>query len=702
VLLNNEATYHPYVVLKELTIAYILIKSVVSGVRNLKLSNSNGEIDNTIPFPPFGSIPKKGSFLRVQNPLILQKSLTSLDLCIQWNDLPLTREGFNNYYKEYYSDIKNESFKILITHTLNLTKRTDTLKHLGIDLFKSEKDYLKPDKKIEVRLADIEFNNDIVLLDGVIAKNKTSIYLVLTDPDIGFGHTVFPQIYARAAMQSARFFKKSVSLPNQPYTPLIEYLSVNYTNTVKENVLRKEDTATTSLKLFHIYPFGQVMVFPGSVKSPFYLLPQINEKGSLIIGLQNVISNEIVSIGVDLIPAVNFNTVIIKPQISWKYLSNNNWVDLQENLLEDETNGFIKSGIITLQIPSTIQKDNTRLASGKFWIKAAYNDHEDLNSRIKNIFTQAISVRSETILPKHLFNEKSVPKPIKINPLGNKMIEKILGPVDFVTFDSSMDDTEFYTTVSEQLRHKKRGSTNWDIERIILEKFHQVERVRVYGRNNYPKELVQGSTTQIVVIPKNSKADRVFLQTNKLGIYTLLEIKEYIKKFISPFVKIEVCNPVFEALKVRCSVQFNDSLRSPLLKIKLNTELVNFLSPNSWDSDTDSLFEKSFTKSEIFNFIKERPYVKKIVAFSVIQLINVNEKHRIIDTNDQKDLENGTRWRLRTISAYAILTSVLFHHIEILRSQQDDHEIKGIGDLAIGADFIISKETDGRNIYIED
>ncbi|PIB29173.1 hypothetical protein [Maribacter sp. 4G9] len=105
----------------------------------------------------------------------------------------------------------------------------------------------------------------------------------------------------------------------------------------------------------------------------------------------------------------------------------------------------------------------------------------------------------------------------------------------------------------------------------------------------------------------------------------------------------------------------------------------------------------------IYKFINERSYVEKIYKFSVIQLVHVNGKHRIIDTEDNKDKENkdSTRWRLRTISAYAILSSAPLHHIEIYRSQDDKDEIKGIGDIAIGSDFIITKETDEGNIYIE-
>ena len=120
---------------------------------------------------------------------------------------------------------------------------------------------------------------------------------------MGFGHSLFSQIYAKAAMKSSRFFNKPAPLPNQPHIPQIDQLTIRYKNTIKEIVLRKNDNDSTKIKLFQIYPFGHVMTFPGSKKSNCYLFPQIDSKGNLFIGLQNAQSNDVVSLGFDLISA---------------------------------------------------------------------------------------------------------------------------------------------------------------------------------------------------------------------------------------------------------------------------------------------------------------------------------------------------------------------------------------------------------------
>ena len=698
-VLNNHATYHPYIFLKEWEIDYIRIKAEVSEVTNLSLSNANGNLDHTIPFAPFGSTPEKGSFFRLQNPFILQRNLTSLELILSWSGLPMLEGGFEKYYEAYQLGIKNDSFIGHIAQTRNLDKTTSEQKHNDLELFNVENEKLQYLKNIKVNLKDFEFHNEIPTSTDFADIPKDSLYVLLENPIIGFGHNVFPEIYSRVAMKNARFFKKPLPLPRQPYVPVIDQLTVKYTSTAKENMLRKQDDKSTSIKLFHLQPFGHVKVFPGSVKSPCHLIPQINDRTNLMIGIKEVYPNQKLSIGFELISATIPNTALSLPKISWTYLVNNEWHNLSQNVLDDGTDNFIKSGIVTIDVPSSIQTEHTLLPNGKFWIRASYgneklNNVEDINSRVKNVFIQAIPVSSNESFSKKTKNIDFKNKLFKINAEGIKKIEKIIGPYNMVIDENTNRNSTFYIRVSERLRHKNRGVTNWDIEHILIEKFQQIEKIRVFGRNKYPNEVVLGSNIQIVVIPKNQLNQDGRLEPSEMDAKTLEEIKVYAKKYMSPYAQIEVCNPIFEKLKIRCRITFDNHQKSSLLKHQLNRELVNFLSPNLQDFESEELFEKSFTKTEIYNFINSRPYVQEISWFSVIQLVDVMNQHRIIDTEDGKDI--NTRSILQTISAYAILTSVDMHHIEI-DTKKSKEVMKGIGDAVIGSDFIIA-DLEGKYI----
>ncbi|HKJ40508.1 MAG TPA: hypothetical protein VKA27_00390 [Sunxiuqinia sp.] len=690
ILLNNDAQYHPYKILKSIVIEDITIDTSVSEVSNLTLSNPSGNLDSSIPFMPFGPAPVIGGYLRIRNPLILQKNLSKLKLYINWSGLPQIRNGFSDYYKDYPGEISNSSFKAVIAQSRNIPKsRKQDQQTFG--LFDSNGEFLANEKKINVNIDHFSFNGRKIQSGNSVEENSNQLFIVLTDPENAFGHPVFTEIYGNAALKGSRFRKKAISLPNQPYTPVIERLEASYSNTAREIMLRKIDDKGTDIKFVHIYPFGHVQVFPGPVKSQSFLLPQIEHKGNLFIGLKQVKPGDIVSIGFDLVPAVYIHTAINVPNVTWEYLSNNDWFALNSLLLEDSTDGLIKSGIIKIKIPESIQLENTYLPSDKLWIRAVCNGTEELNSRIKHIFTQAISITSNSQLssPTHDLNNGN--KIQKISLQGKKETGQIFGPYALEMNDTVENDDSFYSRVSEQLRHKNRIVSNWDVERIVLNRFSQIEKVRAYGRNSFLDELVKGSSLQVVVIPKNKLVDGTRGRSTNVNFSTLKEIKNYVSQFVSPYVNVEVSNPVYEQLKVRCKVKFNETQRSGYLISALNSELISYLSPDIENESIEKGFDESISKTEILNFIESRPYVEFVTEFSVLQIIEVQGRYKIIDTAKIQRIED-----LRTISAYAILTSAPEHQIEILLDETPEKPtISGIGDLGIESDFVISG-TDGK------
>ncbi|MFA5330598.1 MAG: hypothetical protein WC384_22590 [Prolixibacteraceae bacterium] len=693
IILNNDAQYHPYKILKTMVIEDITVTADVSEVTNLTLSNSIGNLDSSVPFTPFGPTPVVSNYLRIQNPLILQKNLNSLELHISWAGLPQIRSGFAGYYRSYPGAIETSNFKATIAQTRNSASAPGKQAPQQFDLFEMNGEYLSNEKKIEVKIDSLNFNTQINLTKTATKDNSSSLFIVLTSPEFAFGHPVFTEIYAEAALKSSRFRKESIALPNQPYTPVIERLEVKYSNIAREIMLRKVDNNVGDIKLVHIYPFGQVQVFPGPIKSQSFLLPQVANKGNLFIGLRNLKPGDTISLGFELVPAVYMHTVIRAPKINWEYLSNNEWEPLHRLILEDSTDGLIRSGIVKISTPKILQFDNTRLPQGKFWIRAAYDEKEDLNSKIKNIFTQAVSLVSDdqlNVSQPHLTNASKVQN---ISIPDKKGIDKIMGPFALELTDSVENDDSFYSRVSEQLRHKNRVVSNWDVERIILDKFDQIEKVRVYGRNSHPNELVKGSSLQIVLIPRNNLIDGTRRRSTNVDYATLKEVKKYISRFVSPFVKVEVSNPVYERLKVRCCVKFKNIQKEGYFKNVLNNDLISYLSPDIENEFIEKGFDESISKTEILNFIESRPYVDFVTEFSVLQLVEVQGKYKIIDTAKIQKIND-----LRTISAYAILTSAPEHQIEIIHGNEPEpSQISGIGDLGIESDFIIS-DADGKYI----
>lgn len=689
-LLNNSVQYHPYKILKNLVLEYVVIQTHVENAGNLTLSNSIGTLDSSIPFTPFGPVPVTGSYLQIQNPLIFQKNLSQLDLVVNWSGLPAGLNGFRDYYRAYPTPVENNTFKAILTQNKKAQQYDEKQGLNEFALYTDKQNNLKNEIRIPVPLNDFSFKSaiDSERLNSVAANQ--SVYMVLTNPPMAFGHQLFSGIYAEAALKNSRFRRKKTPLPNQPYTPVMERLSVNYSNTAKEVMQRKQDEKGTDVKIIHLYPFGHVQAFPGPVKSQFHFLPQIENNGHLYIGLIDVKPGNFLNIGFELDPAVFISTVINAPQIEWEYLLNNEWKPFGELFLEDTTHDLIKSGIVKIRIPNTVQFDNTQLSPGKFWIRAVSDGEENLNSRIKRVFTQAVSLVSLPSAGENQIPDRKNPKIEKISFPGMSGIAKISGP--FALEINTGDETEalFYTRTSEQLRHKNRSLTNWDVERLILEKFKGIDKVRVYGRNHFTRELIKGSTMQIVVIPKNETGEKNHNRKNMVDFHTLLAVKEYVSERMSPYTTVEVANPVYEHLKVKCLVKFTDYQKRGSLLKKLNTELINFLSPEIEIPEIEKGFDESFSKTEILNFIENRPYVDFVTEFSVLQLVEVQGRYKIIDTALNKNTEE-----LRTISPYAILTSAPEHQIEIIQDTKSlPADQSGFGDLSIEYDFVISNNGD--------
>lgn len=238
ILLNNHAVIHPCKFLEKLVITNIIIKTEVAGVTDLNLSNSVGELDSSIPFTPFGPVPYHRSYLRIDNQLVLQKNLTSLTLSLNWNGLPRGSNGFKDHYLEYPFGIDNNSFKAVINQSRNRHKEIDE----AFELFdvKSNSNKLSNLKKKKVNLEKLDYKNQISLTKDTISERSTPLYIILTQPEMGFGHHIFSQLYAEAVMKKSklksRFWKiskKEINLPKQPYTPIIDKLSVDYTNVAK-------------------------------------------------------------------------------------------------------------------------------------------------------------------------------------------------------------------------------------------------------------------------------------------------------------------------------------------------------------------------------------------------------------------------------------------------------------------------------------
>lgn len=699
IVMNNEATLPPYRFLKLLQIVSIGIEVDVKDVEKFQISNQLGDLDLGVPFQPFGPLPSVGSKFKISNPLILSKFLSELKLKFKWSGLPLYpiyKDGFPSYYNAYPQEFDNQSFKVRVSlqSGKELVKEGNSLNEFNLFHTNKEGESLVCDQSMEIDLNNFDVHKGLGLTAEERERNEFAVILTLTNPPHAFGHKVYTELFSTVATTNAGLKKNKKEFPKEPYTPVLEHLLVDYKNYTKENLSHKNLENSTSIKLFQIYPFGHVQVYPELFGTIPLLIPEEEFKGNIFIGLVDVRPNEMINLGFELEPAVYPISSIHSPDIVYDYLDYNKWESMTDLIFEDSTLGFDKSGIIKIKIPGSLSLNNTLLPSGKFWLRFAYKGQTDLNSKIKKIYINAVRIKevgnSEPIF---LLPDKEV-KINKIELLGGNQKFNVFGIYDWNMVSKLKKPEDYYVRTSEILRHKNRASTSWDFERLVLDKFPEVESVFVYGRSSFPGKILKGTYLQVVVV---SKPDPEIGYFNRMIPYwTLVEIKEYLATKVSAYAKFEVSNPVFEKLKIRCKVRFKEVNQSGYFKTILNRDLIMFLSSSSTYNRNNKDNMLSITMSEIINFIENRNYVEFVTGLSVLQIIKVRgsetDKYNFIDTADEIEKTDS----LINSSPYAVLTSAEEHYIEPIKEPIFEGKIispekSTVGKLTISSDFIIKK-----------
>jgi hypothetical protein len=699
-LIGSNA-YHPYSHLHFLDLEEIQIDVKVQELKNLFLYSNNGLLDGSGPFDLLGATPKKGSFLLIGNEEIFAKKLDSLQIGWEYYGLPTDERGISGYFSGYPYGIENDSFKLRISALSDhrfYPKETEPGQ--VVDLFTTESEtqavakhrfidnidlsLLKIRNKPELRVEEFEnFNNKM---------ESGFIKLELVSPSIGFGYDVFSQVYNQTLTRSAdmRLAKSApeikLEFPRDPFAPKANGIFVNYTASTSlifsgSRAFKNEPNSNNTFT--HIWPFGKQVVFNDGKANSKKLVPYFEMEGSLFIGLDKVNAKETIHLLFELERNAKWSYGK-GPEIQWSYLTNNTWKKFKpENILFDETSGLINSGIISIELPVDISNENEILPSGLYWIAAAANQKAELVSRIRNIYPNAASA-------KYIVNENDPDHPVSLPANSAQSLEidipgilSVHQPLPTIEGRLEEDQMEFNLRVSEMLRHKNRAITNWDIEKMLLRKFDWLSVVKSFGHLGYESHVRPG---QIVVaaLPKINPSS-VFYQP-LLNPGEVQKIENYIKEIATPFADITVRNPTYEYIWIKCKVRLNSKEIGTTLKL-LYKDLLEYLCPWFNGHPETAMDGHIVKRSDILDFIQNRPYVSFVTAFSVIHMqIDDNGKYQMKDSakagEDADDIIFGNPW--------SILVPFQHNDIEVIDTNTYfPPESTSLEDLVIGTNLIV-------------
>lgn len=629
---------YPYGLFENVRIGAVTVQVDVDRVRALALSNDFGPIDATKPFLPFGAQPEAGSACIVGSPEIFcKRDLVACDLHIVWKNIPAIRSVAYRPSEQYYPQAQYDWYTKWVPGV-----RVQALVQ-GAWGVAGNQTLFDADNLVTLDiLPPVNTFNPLdspgFLIDPTYGVATRTGFMKLSLP-WGLGHAAFRDALADYVLAIAN--GDTATKPVPPYTPEVESMYVSYTAAQTFRCDTGDADAFTGRtgRVYHRTDFGfaeqHSYLKSGSPDHDVYLFPQFRHvdgdqpsthEAEFYIGLDGLVPPQTVAMLFQIVEGTaNPRATKPRPHVHWSYLSNDEWLPLHDNDVEDGTNDLLTTGIVTIDVPREATSDNTALPAGKHWLRLAVDDNSDAVCKLVLVATQALEVTltdentddvSVTTLPSSTITKLEKP---------DAAIKKVVQPSPTFGGAPAEASNAFYTRISERLRHKDRAITIWDIEHLVLQAFPGIHDVKCLNHTQFEptedatgiyRELAPGHVT-VITIPDQRGLD----VANPLQPFTSLgvidDVKAYLEERMTCHAALHVCNPQFEEVRVSFKVRLHDGYDETFYVNKLKEAITRFLSPWAYSSAVHPTFGGRIYQSVLVNFVEEQEYVDYVTDFHV-------------------------------------------------------------------------------------
>ena len=695
ILLNRDAWLYPYCWLKELEISKLEIKTAVSGISNILLYNELGKVDNSAPFFPFGMNTEKGTWFILGNYEMALKNIENIDISIKWQQLPENKGGLSEYYDGYNFAINNRSFK-LQSQYLNDYKWKDTLQRVPLFLFSTkvnDKDgFLAADKQLvdesvlnQIRpekMSPLKISEDDYIYN--IRSRSGFFRFILKEPEMGFGEKLYRNLFSEQIIKRA-LKKKKTKLLNPPIMPLIERMTLSYTSTdsIDLTIFAKKDPSTS---LLHLHPLGETQVYPVKRNKSVSFLHSLDTDANILLALKNVKGNEMLRLYFDFSMGKESDSSIGIPSVRWYWGNGYHWEILpDESVYKNTTKNFFTSGQINIHLPEIPDKsfyDENAL----IWLRAGITDKEESIPEINNIKTNVAKVYRDKAFLANIQEENFRLNVPEINIPGISGVEQITPFIGSITVES---DTQKMMRVSEYVSHRGKVITARDYEQIVLQAFPEISKVKCLCHYDAGTNGKKPGKITLAVIPglSDSMPDNLPYASSE----QLLKIKEYLKDRVSASITgIEVVNPVYEQILVRCELEFDKinypEISNAVIRTYVRKKINKLIAPWQYTGGSPS-FGFSFEINDLCSEIEQLKQVKSIEKISVVQIYRDKDKKYLV-----REYTSGNE-KIISQFPHAILVPSRNHTIIALSKNKPETlpDNFGINEMEINENFIICR-----------
>jgi hypothetical protein len=642
----------------------------VQGIGSLQLENDGGSLNPKKACQPFGPQPTIGSRLQIGCREALGKKLSELSLDLQWKGAP---PDLGRHYSGYSgAKVDNDSFTCKFSFrdgggwsVLNATEglfdaadasTAHTIRFSTVPLAAASSPR-SGHSLVAWSLAGLGSQWARRSLDRLLlvhpvyrhtarasAEQQEGFITLALDRD--FLHQTYRSDQIGNLMKYAKSTRKKSAplILNEPYTPELQSLSLSYKAATDEVLIgsaEQDHFANPDIGFFHLAHSGQMREhayqrrqFDFLGDKTVALLPDYESRGDLLIGLQNLAPGDSVSLLFQVAEG-SADPEQERVDLAWSVLCDNYWKPLGAGeLVLDTTHQLRTSGLIGVVIPREATLANTLLPPGLVWLKASIPRGGSVNAVSQLLSVQANAIEVEFVDrdndPGHLSSRLPAGSIKKLKtPVA--AIGKVSQPYAAFGGRPRERDDAFRTRVAERLRHKGRALTAWDIERIVLEEFPAIHKVKCIPHASPDSWLAPGHVTAVLV-PSLANRNAIDRLQPKADSDTLARVAERLQAIGGMQARYHVRNPKYQRIRLAFAVRFKTGYEFNYYATQLRSAIDRFLSPWAYGGTSDIRFGGRVYKSVLLDFVEEVEYVDFVTDFRLYSVgaggaapVDVNE-----------------------------------------------------------------------------
>ncbi len=347
-------------------------------------------------------------------------------------------------------------------------------------------------------------------------------------------------------------------------------------------------------------------------------------QAALFVGLKGLRAPANVSLLFQIDTGTASAAEILEPgETEWGYLGGSGWKTLPpQAVLNDSTFGFQEPGLVVLSVSSDATTSHTTMPAGMVWLRALIRRPPESASRTREIRAQAARARFTPATGEiqeyeaHLEGGLAA-ESIKRLKKQNAAVKKVSQPYASFAGRTAEQDADFFRRCSERLRHRGRAVTVWDFERLVLEEFPHVFKVKCLAHSDRDGNEVAGEAALVIVPDLRRSTGGNFLEP-RAGAVMMAKIERFIATGLtSPYASVHVIHPRYERILVEARVALKAGLDAGYHANLLDQELQRFLSPWRFDDGQDIVFGARIYRSEVLAFVEGRDYVDYVTDFNL-------------------------------------------------------------------------------------